>query len=50
VIGYDYPFCFNCSFALCDYIQGEEFHQDCYVNTEPCGACLWCMGVFHCLR
>ncbi len=50
VIGYDYPFCFNCSFALCDYVQGEEFHQDCYVNTEPCGACLWCMGVFHCLR
>ncbi len=50
VIGYNYPFCFNCSFALCDYVQGEEFHQDCYVNTEPCGACLWCMGVFHCLR
>jgi putative metalloenzyme radical SAM/SPASM domain maturase len=50
VIEYDYPFCFNCSFALCDYIQGEDFRQDCYVNTEPCGACLWCMGVFHCLR
>ncbi len=50
VTGYDYPFCFNCSFALCDYVQGEEFVQDCYVNTEPCGACLWCMGVFHCLR
>ncbi len=50
VTGYDYPFCFNCSFALCDYVQGEEFVQDCYVNTEPCGACLWCQGVFHCLR
>ncbi len=50
VTGYDYPFCFNCSFALCDYVQGEEFVQDCYVNTEPCGACLWCMSVFHCLR
>ncbi len=50
VIVYDYPFCFNCGFALCDYVRGEEFHQDCYVNTEPCGACLWCMGVFHCLR
>ncbi len=50
VLGYDYPFCFNCSFALCDYVQGEEFAQDCYINTEPCGACLWCMGIFHCLR
>lgn len=50
VTGYDYPYCFNCGFALCDYVQGEEFQQDCYVNTEPCGACLWCMGVFHCLR
>ncbi len=50
VTGYDYPFCFNCGFALCDYVQGGDFQQDCYVNTEPCGACLWCMGVFHCLR
>ncbi|HTG00724.1 MAG TPA: radical SAM/SPASM family putative metalloenzyme maturase, partial [Nitrospirota bacterium] len=50
VVSYDYPYCFNCSFALCDYVQHEDFHQDCYVNTEPCGACLWCMGVFHCLR
>lgn len=50
VTGYDYPYCFNCGFALCDYVQGEEFEQDCYVNTEPCGVCLWCMGVFHCLR
>jgi putative metalloenzyme radical SAM/SPASM domain maturase len=50
VLRYDYPYCFNCGFALCDYVQGEEFQQDCYVNTEPCGACLWCMGIFHCLR
>ncbi len=50
VTGYDYPFCFNCGFALCDYVQGGDFQQDCYVNTEPCGACLWCMGIFHCLR
>jgi putative metalloenzyme radical SAM/SPASM domain maturase len=50
VVGYDYPYCFNCSFALCDYVQHEDFQQDCYVNTEPCGACLWCMGIFHCLR
>jgi putative metalloenzyme radical SAM/SPASM domain maturase len=50
VVRYDYPFCFNCGFALCDYVEGADFHQDCYVNTEPCGACLWCQGVFHCLR
>lgn len=50
VTGYDYPFCFNCGFALCDYVQGGDFQQDCYVNTEPCGACLWCMGMFNCLR
>ncbi len=50
VMGYDYPYCFNCGFALCDYVQREDFLQDCYVNTEPCGACLWCMGIFHCLR
>ena len=50
VLRYDYPYCFNCGFALCDYVQGEEFQQDCYTNTEPCGSCLWCMGVFHCLR
>jgi putative metalloenzyme radical SAM/SPASM domain maturase len=50
VLRYDYPFCFNCSFALCDYVEGETFEQDCYINTEPCGACLWCMDVFQCLK
>jgi len=50
VLRYDYPFCFNCSFALCDYVQGGFFEQDCYINTEPCGACLWCMDVFRCLK
>ncbi len=50
VIGYDYPYCFNCSFALCDSVQTDDFEQDCYLNTEPCAACLWCQGVFHCLR
>ena len=50
VIGYDYPYCFNCSFALCDSVSTDDFEQDCYLNTEPCAACLWCQGVFHCLR
>lgn len=50
VIGYDYPYCASCSLAPCDYIQTEEFEQDCHINQEPCGSCLWCMGIFQCLR
>jgi len=50
VLHYDYPFCFNCSFALCDYVEGGDFEQDCYINAEPCGVCLWCMDVFKCLK
>jgi len=50
VIGYDYPYCSSCSLAPCDYVQTEEFEQDCHINSEPCGSCLWCMGLFQCLR
>jgi len=50
VLRYDYPYCFNCSFALCDYVQGGNFEQDCHINAEPCGVCLWCMDVFRCLK
>lgn len=50
VLHYDFPFCFDCGFALCDYVQGEDFIQDCYVSSVPCGACLWCTGLFHCLQ
>ena len=39
----------RCNFAPCDLIQAEPFVQDCYVNNEPCGACLWGAGLFHCL-
>ncbi|HEY6008019.1 MAG TPA: radical SAM/SPASM family putative metalloenzyme maturase [Geobacteraceae bacterium] len=49
VLGYDYPYCTSCALAPCDYLQTESFEQDCYVNREPCGSCLWCMGMFHCL-
>jgi len=47
---YKFPFCFDCSFALCDYVQGEDFEQDCYIQSVPCGACLWCTGLFRCLQ
>ena len=50
VIGYDYPFCINCRLAPCDYVQTEAFEQDCHVKGEPCGSCLWCMGLYQCLR
>jgi len=50
VVKYDFPFCYDCTFALCDYAQLEDFMQDCYVSTVPCGACMWCTGLFQCLR
>lgn len=51
VIRYDYPFCSDCNLSkCCDYVQAEEFEQDCFLNAEPCGDCLWCKGVFQCLR
>lgn len=50
VLRYQFPFCFDCGFALCDYAQGEDFEQDCYIQSVPCGACLWCTGLFRCLQ
>ncbi len=50
VRSYQFPFCFDCGFALCDYVQGEDFEQDCYIQSVPCGACLWCTGLFRCLQ
>lgn len=49
VIGYDYPTCSSCSLAPCDYVQTDSFEQDCHIKDVPCGACLWCMGIFQCL-
>jgi len=50
VLGYEFPFCFDCSFALCDYVGEADFEQDCYIERVPCGACLWCTGLFQCLQ
>ncbi len=50
VLTYDYPYCSSCSVAPCDYVQTEGFEHDCHVKEEPCGSCLWCMGLFQCLR
>jgi len=50
VLGYKFPFCFDCGFALCDYVGDADFEQDCYIEQVPCGACLWCTGLFQCLQ
>jgi hypothetical protein len=50
VLRYDFPFCYDCNHALCDYVQDGDFTQDCHLNTVPCAACLWCTGVFQCLQ
>lgn len=49
VLRHEYPFCTNCNLLPCEYIYCEEFEQDCYTNTVPCGDCFWCMGLFQCL-
>jgi len=49
VTRYDYPGCANCTLAPCDYVQTDDFEQDCHIGDVPCGACLWCMGIFQCL-
>lgn len=50
VVEYDYPSCSSCSLSPCDYVNSERFEQDCHIKNVPCGACLWCTGVFQCLR
>ena len=50
VLRYDFPFCYDCSLALCDLVQTEDFVQDCHISPVPCAACLWCTGLFNCMR
>lgn len=50
VLSYDYPSCAGCGLAPCDYVQTDDFQQDCHIRNVPCGSCLWCTGVFQCLR
>jgi putative metalloenzyme radical SAM/SPASM domain maturase len=50
VANYDYPGCSSCSLAPCDYVQTDDFEQDCHIGNVPCGACLWCAGVFQCMK
>lgn len=50
VLRYEFPFCYDCSVALCDYSKAGEFTEDCHLGSVPCGACLWATGVFQCLQ
>nr|WP_320049205.1 radical SAM/SPASM domain-containing protein [uncultured Desulfuromonas sp.] len=50
VLEYDYPFCSCCTVAPCDYIDNDAFEEDCYLRSEPCGTCLWAMGLLQCLH
>ena len=47
---YDFPFCYDCNLAMCDYVADGDFEQDCHISKVPCAACLWCTGPFQCLR
>ena len=50
VTAYDFPFCYDCNLAMCDYVAGPDFEQDCHLSAVPCAACLWCTGPFGCLH
>jgi putative metalloenzyme radical SAM/SPASM domain maturase len=49
VLRYEAPFCYDCSFAMCDYVQDGTSSEDCRLGTVPCAACLWGTGVLQCL-
>ncbi len=49
VLKYDFPYCYDCNFALCDLMELDDFLYDCFTNPIPCGACLWCGGLFYCM-
>lgn len=49
VVKYEFPYCYDCNFALCDLMELEDFMYDCYSNEIPCGACLWCGELFYCM-
>ncbi len=50
VLRYEFPYCGDCGFSPCDYIDGIEFEQDCHTNTIPCCDCPWPSGILNCLR
>lgn len=46
---FDFPHCGDCVFAEgCPMINDDEFKNDCFLNEEPCGDCLWSRGILQC--
>ncbi|MCX5884486.1 MAG: radical SAM/SPASM family putative metalloenzyme maturase [Proteobacteria bacterium] len=46
---FDFPHCGDCVFADgCPMINDNEFLNDCFLNEEPCGDCLWSRGILQC--
>jgi putative metalloenzyme radical SAM/SPASM domain maturase len=46
---FDFPHCGDCVFADgCPMINDNEFFNDCFLNEEPCGDCLWSRGILQC--
>jgi putative metalloenzyme radical SAM/SPASM domain maturase len=50
VLRNEYPYCSNCNLVPCDYLSADDFEQDCFYTTVPCGDCFWGLGIFNCLR
>jgi len=45
---FDFPHCGDCVFSGCSMINDDEFRNDCFLNEEPCGDCLWSRGILQC--
>ena len=50
VLGKEYSTCTDCNLTPCDNVCREDFENDCFANTVPCGSCLWSKGLFRCLQ
>jgi len=50
VLKYEFPYCGNCILGPCNLFTEKSFEFDCYAREIPCGSCLWCGGLFHCLQ
>ena len=50
VLGKEYSTCTDCNLTPCDNVCREDFENDCFANTVPCGSCLWSKGMFRCLQ
>ena len=46
----DYASCWGCSLGPCSpLINDDQYANDCYGSSVPCGHCLWSLGGIRCL-